>query len=450
MKTAEPTAPRAGLNLFWRTFVLLALLLIVSMLAWLQTLRAIEFAPRALQAAQQLSSQVNLSRAALIHADAIARISLLRTMNDEEGLQIIPKESTDRIQRAENDALLRDIAVALKDRLGAKTVVANEVNDKAGLWVGFDIDGDEYWLLTDMGRLAPTAGRAWMIWLLAATALSLVGAALLAGLINRPLQRILFAASRVREGDFDNSQLDESVRTSEIRDVNIGFNRMAQKLAQLDQERAVMLAGISHDLRTPLARLRLEAELSVADPMARENMASDIDQLDAIIDKFLDYARPQGEAPVPVAVGDVLRRCLQPIQGQKDVTIDCQVDEELSVLADPTDLTRVITNLLENARKYGKSADSDHAHIDISTEVLGPSWVLLVFRDHGPGVPTEQLSRLTQPFYRGEASRTAANGAGLGLAIVEKTLQRSGGDLYLENHPDGGLCITVRLKAPPS
>ena len=448
MKTAEASPPRAGLSLFWRTFVLLGLLLLVSMLAWLQTLRSIEFAPRAQQTAQQLASQVNLSRAALIHADAIARISLLRTMSDEEGLQIIPKEASDTIQTAQSDALLRDMAEALQDRLGKKTVVAKEVNGKAGLWVAFDIDGDEYWLLTDLDRLTPTAGRAWIIWLLAATALSLVGAALLAGLINRPLQRLSFAASRVQEGDFDNSQLDESVRTSEIRDVNIGFNRMAQKLAQLDQERAVMLAGISHDLRTPLARLRLEAELSVADPVARDAMASDIDQLDAIIDKFLDYARPQGEPPQAVVLADVLRRCLQPLQAHKDIAVDCRVADTVCALADPTDLYRVLTNLLENARKYGKTPGTERADVDISSEPLGPGWVLLVLRDHGPGVATGQLAKLTQPFFRGESARTAANGAGLGLAIVEKTLQRSGGDLYLENHPDGGLCITLRLKAP--
>jgi two-component system osmolarity sensor histidine kinase EnvZ len=96
----------------------------------------------------------------------------------------------------------------------------------------------------------------------------------------------------VREGDFDASQLDEQAVTSEIREVNIGFNRMAQKLAKLEQDRAVMLAGISHDLRTPLARLRLETEMSVNDDVAREHMVADIVQLDATIDKFLDYARP--------------------------------------------------------------------------------------------------------------------------------------------------------------
>ena len=122
---------------------------------------------------------------------------------------------------------------------------------------------------------------------------------MIARLINRPLKQLSFAASRIRDGDFD-SRLDENTLTSEIREVNIGFNRMARELAKVEEDRAVMLAGISHDLRTPLARLRLETEMSVADEEAKRNMAADIDQLDAIIDKFMDYARPGETQLAPV------------------------------------------------------------------------------------------------------------------------------------------------------
>ena len=137
---------------------------------------------------------------------------------------------------------------------------------------------------------------------------------MIARLINRPLKQLSFAASRVRDGDFDASRLDEKAVTSEIREVNIGFNRMAQQLAKIEQDRAVMLAGISHDLRTPLARLRLETEMSVADADAREHMAADIDQLDAIIDKFLDYARPDHAELKPVLLNDVIEACITPFR----------------------------------------------------------------------------------------------------------------------------------------
>ena len=434
-----------GLSLFWRTFFLLALLLIGSILAWLQTLRSLEFEPRILQTAQQLASQVNLSRAALVHADAIARISLLKTIRDQEGLRIVPREPTDQLDVTRFDPFNRQIAVELTRRLGPKTVVGSSVNGQVGLWIGFDIDGDDYWLLTDQDRFTPAGGKTWLLWLTVAALLSLSGAALIARLINRPLRDLSFAASHVRDGNFTASRLDESVHTSEIREVNIGFNRMAQKLAKIEQDRAVMLAGISHDLRTPLARLRLETELSVSDLDARAHMAADISQLDAIIDKFLDYARP-GEAKLsPVMLADLLESCVYPFKDLPDVQIKVQLEDDLRVLADEVELGRIVSNLLENARRYGKSADTGIARIDVAA-IARDKWVLLKVRDHGLGVAPEQLGNLTQPFYRGEAARTAANGAGLGLAIVDKTAHRMGGSFALSNASSGGLSANLRLQ----
>src|SRR6478609_10680949 len=283
--------PRVGLSLFWRTFFLLSLLLIGSIVAWLQTFRALEFEPRAVQTAQQIASLVNLSRAALRYSDAIARVSLIKTLAEQEGVRILPSKPTDVYMTVDSTSLDERVADELVSRLGPGTVLASAVNGEKGFWVGFKIDSDSYWLLMDRNRFTKVGGRTWLIWLITAAGLSLAGAAVIARLINRPLKQLSFAASRVRDGDFDASRLDEKAVTSEIREVNIGFNRMAQQLAKIEQDRAVMLAGISHDLRTPLARLRLETEMSVADQDARDHMAADIDQLDAIIDKFLDYAR---------------------------------------------------------------------------------------------------------------------------------------------------------------
>jgi two-component system osmolarity sensor histidine kinase EnvZ len=435
---------RAGLSLFWRTFFLLALLLLGSIVAWLQTLRALEFEPRAIQTAQQLASQVNLSRAALIHSDAIARTSLLKTMSDQEGVHIVPREPTDVFVPFGTDAIGRQIAQELTSRLGPGTVIASSVNTKPGLWIGFVINGDDYWLLTDQERFNPAGGKTWLIWLGVAGVLSLAGAALIARLINQPLKLLSFAASRVREGDFEASRLDESVHTGEIREVNIGFNRMAQRLAKIEQDRAVMLAGISHDLRTPLARLRLETEMSVTDLDARSHMAADIAQLDAIIGKFLDYARPEKEKLAPVVLADVVEACTYSYKAQADVQIKVQLEDNLLVLADEVELGRIISNLLENARRYGKSADTGIARIQIAA-ISRNKWVLIKIRDHGIGVAQEQLTNLTTPFFRGEAARTAANGAGLGLAIVDKTVQRMGGVFVLNNAPSGGLSANIRL-----
>ncbi len=437
--------PRRGFSLFWRTFFFLALLLFGSIVAWLQTFRALESEPRAIQSAQQLASLVNLSRAALRYSDSIARVSLIKTLADEERVRITPREPKDKFELFESDEFGLRITEELKARLGGGTVVAGTVNGQKGLWVGFAIDGDSYWLLTDPSKVGPSRNSTWVIWLITAAALSLAGAALIAGLINRPLKQLSFAASRMRDGDFDASLLDEKVSTSEIREVNIGFNRMAQQLSKVEQDRVIMLAGISHDLRTPLARLRLETEMSVTDLDAREHMAADITQLDAIIDKFLDYARPDPPHLEPVSLNAVIDAALYSVADYEDMRVMVNIPDNMAILADEVELSRVISNLLENARRYGKTPETGIARVDIAAKGRD-QWVLIKVRDHGMGVAPEALSKLTRPFFRGDAARTAATGAGLGLAIVEKTIQRMGGVFSLANTDSGGLAAHIKLR----
>lgn len=438
-------ATKAGLSLFWRTFVLLVLLLLGSVLAWTKTLNELESEPRAIQTARQIASLVNLSRAAVMHSDSITQVSLFKTMKDQESVVIKPREPNDVVQALNNDEPSRFIEAELKQRLGPNTPVAERVNGVAGLWIGFDINKDHFWMQTDLSRFDQPKAKTWLVWLSTAAVLSLLGAAWIAGLINRPLKDLSFAAKRVRDGDFEASKLDESVTTSEIRAVNIGFNRMTQKLAKIEEERAVMLAGISHDLRTPLARLRLETELSVSDGTARENMVNDIAQLDAIINKFLDYARPDHIKFSPVELNPLLDQCLGSLRHRPELELKVALEPNLMVQADPVELQRVITNLIENAARYGKSVDTGIALVEVSARRMD-STVLLRMRDHGLGVPDDQLKQLTTPFFRGEAARTAANGTGLGLAIVQKIVSRMGGTLELSNAKSGGLCANIRLQ----
>lgn len=438
-------ATKPGLSLFWRTFVLLALLLLGSVLAWTQTLHELESEPRAIQTARQIASLVNLSRAAVMHTDGITQVSLFKTMKDQEHVVIMPREPNDKIQPLNNDELNHYIEEELKHRLGPNTPVAERVNGVPGLWIGFDINKDHFWLQTDLSRFDQPEAKTWLIWLTTAAGLSLLGAAFIARLINRPLKDLSYATKRVREGDFEASRLDESVTTNEIRAVNIGFNRMTQKLAKIEEERAVMLAGISHDLRTPLARLRLETELSVSDRSARDHMANDIAQLDAIINKFLDYARPDHIKLNPVELNQLLAQCLAPLRQRPELEIMVALEPQLTVQADAIELQRVITNLIENAARYGKSADTGIARVEVSGRKMDTT-VLLRVRDHGLGVPEDQLKQLTTPFFRGETARTAANGTGLGLAIVQKIVSRMGGTLELSNASSGGLCANIRLQ----
>jgi len=154
---------KAGISLFWRTFFLLALLLVGSVFAWTQTLRELEFEPRAIQTANQIASVVNLSRAAVQHADSIARVSLFKTMKDQEHVTIRPREPIDTFEPFDDDYLSKHIEDQIMSRLGPGTVVAKKVNNVDGLWVGFAIDKDQYWLQTDRNRFDEPAGRTWLI-----------------------------------------------------------------------------------------------------------------------------------------------------------------------------------------------------------------------------------------------------------------------------------------------
>lgn len=440
---------RLPLSLFWRTFILLALLILFSSLAWLQMFRTQEYEPRVLRNAHQMATVVNLIKTALMHTDAIARVALLKMLADEEDVSIQTREPGDRIEPFGSSGMEKRLIEEMVKRLGAETVVAARVNGVNGLWVGFQIERDSYWLQMDPERLRPLGGSAWLTWLGITLMLSLAGAAVMAGLINRPLKRLSMAANQVRDGHFQHATLDENAATSEIREVNIGFNRMATRLATLEQERALMLAGISHDLRTPLARLRLETELSVADLQTRDLMAADIAQLDAIIDQFMDYARPAPATLGPVMLSGVISQSIGPWRNDPQMNISVQVAQDLHVQAQAVELGRVLSNLLENARRYGQTPSDGITRVEIvAREHEG--WVLLRVHDHGPGVPEDTLKNLTQPFFRGDIARTSATGSGLGLAIVERAVQRMGGTFSVFNHRTGGLIALMKLRQLPS
>jgi two-component system, OmpR family, osmolarity sensor histidine kinase EnvZ len=441
-------APKhVALSLFWRTFFLIALLLASGVIAWTQTFRALEFEPRAAQAAQQIASLVKLTRAALQSSDGINRVALVKGISNQESLKLKPREPGDKWEPYDGDRISRVIGDQLHTQLGPDTVVASTVNGVAGLWIGFSIEKDPYWLQIDLIREGPTAWNTITLWVSIALLATVLGSAAIARLINQPLKELSFAASRIREGEFD-SRLDETTLTSEIRQVNMGFNRMARELAKVEQDRAVMLAGISHDLRTPLARLRLEAEMSVQDEEAKQNMAMDIDQLDAIIDKFMDYARPGDNRMMPVHLSGVVDREMAAFRDTRQIRITSRVAIDTKVMADDTELGRVLQNLFENARRYGRSTDTGIARVLVSYARTGP-WVIITVRDFGQGADPRKLAQLTTPFFRGDAARTAATGAGLGLAIVDKAVQRMGGTFELVNAPDGGLMAHIRLKKAP-
>ena len=184
--------------------------------------------------------------------------------------------------------------------------------------------------------------------------------------------------------------------------------------------------------------------MSVSDREAREHMSADIEQVSAIIDKFLDYARPDHIEKHLVNLNEVIEAAVFSLGNPPDVAVKTSIPPETMVMGDAVELNRVFSNLLQNAVRYGRNPVTGVTEIDIGAKTK-ENWVLVKLRDHGPGVNPDMLAQLTQPFFRGDASRSAATGTGLGLAIVERAIARMGGRFALANSSSGGLAAHIKL-----
>jgi two-component system, OmpR family, osmolarity sensor histidine kinase EnvZ len=439
-----------SLGLFWRTFLLLVLLLLAGVAIWFQTLRSLEKEPRRLQTVQQITTALNLTKAALSYSDERARDDLLATLAQTESIRIHPRHLTDLSIALKDMALRERIEQGLAQRSGEFDAgIAESVNGKQALWIGFTLSEKPYWLSIEADRVGLLSDEEWRVWQLLASMGSLVCAGIFAWYINRPYQRLFEVTRRFQLGDFRASPLKENFLTHEIKEVSRGFNRMAERLAKIDEERARMLAGLSHDLRTPLARLRLDAELSVEDPETKAFMVADIEQLDGMIDKFLEYAKPASHQLVDVNVFETLSHLVKRAEQANDVDLEIDVQPDLWVKADPTELMRALRNLVDNAINYGKMPVVSQVKVQVRAYKKNELIVIEV-RDHGPGVRPQDIAKLTVPFFRGDAARTEAKGTGLGLGIVEKIVFSMGGKLHFKNHPEGGFVASIELHSVPA
>jgi two-component system, OmpR family, osmolarity sensor histidine kinase EnvZ len=432
-------------GLFWRTFALIALLIAVSIAAWFQSFRVIEREPRAQRVALQLVAVVKLTRTALLYSDPDLRRALLQDLESNEGVRVYPRETTDKYRLQPDESLNRLIEHDVRGRLGNDTVIAQSVNDIPGVWISFKIDDDDYWVALDRDQLDNVTGLQWAGWGVFALALSLFGAAFITSLVNRPFARLALAARRVGSGQSPEPLPERGMGVAA--ETNRSFNQMVQDLEQLDADRALMLAGISHDLRTPLARLRLETEMSPSDEATKLAMVDDIEQMDMIIGRFLDYARPMQRMAEAVDLSLIGGEMAARFYAEDGVLMKTDLAPGAIVEGDPTDVRRVIGNLLENARKYGRSAEDDIARVTLQTKV-NHGRVELSVMDEGRGIPEDQVALITRPFYRVDTARTQANGTGLGMAIVQRLVTRQRGTLRLRNrHPQAGFEVTIDFPA---
>ncbi len=433
-----PVLPR---SLLWRAFLLIATLMLLAVAAWLAIFREAELEPRARQLSQMVVSVANLTRAALLAAHPERRHYLLAELADREGLRVYPADTDDQVVPAPRLPLLNRMQELLQERLGPDVRLAFNLNGEAGLFVSFHIfagDGGEFWLALPRERLERHLPLQWLGWGAAVLLLSLVGAWLIVFRITRPLQALKSAARKIGAGETPPPLPEHGPQ--EIAAVTAAFNQMSASLRQLEDTRQLLLAGISHDLRTPLTRLRMETELSVADAEARAGMEADIAEMDRTIGQFLDFARPQALDDTARTETD-LAALLTEIAARYGKRVECRLAAHDFVRAvHPQALRRAIVNLVENALRH-----SGDGAVELALSREDDETVIAVL-DRGPGIPAGEVERLKQPFTRGEAARTGAGGAGLGLAIVERIARAHGGRFELLPRPGGGLSARIRLR----
>ena len=422
-------------TLLWRAFLLIAALILASVTAYFQIFRLYDREPRARQVAQMVVSVVNLTRAALVAARSDLRRELLVELAESEGIRVYPAEQGEHLVGPPPDQpLVQLLTDEIRRQLGEDTRIAFERDGLSAFWVSFRIEEDEYWVMLPRSRIERQLALQWLGWAGLTLALALAGAFLIVFHLRRPLAALTRAAAEIGRGKVP-PPLAES-GPAEIKTVSRAFNQMARDLARLEDDRALILAGVSHDLRTPLARLRLGLEMAEVDPQLKSGMTADVDEMDRIIGQFLDFARiAGGEPPAPTDLAALAREAARRYR-ELGHPLHEEIGPTLVLELRPLAVRRLISNLLDNAFRYGEA--------DVRLRVVASAGgAAIEVLDRGPGIPPEEVERLRQPFTRLETARSGRGGSGLGLAIVDRIARMHGAALELMPRPGGGLVARV-------
>ena len=330
---------------------------------------------------------------------------------------------------------------ALAVELGQQRTMVWRGGGGKQLWVHLQLGPhDAYWV-----ALAPSTGwspsGAGVGSIALALALALLGGLLLQRWVNRPLKALADAVDAMPDA--------RPVRAlaahgpDEITSVARSFDRMAARLEAQERERAFMLAGISHDLKTPLAKLRLATALHPTGDVEQDAMIErQLDRIDRMLGQFLDFGRGNdSELASRVDIAALIDAVLATLDLKHGVTV--RTAGTMTAMLKPLAFERALTNLLRNAVNHGAPP------IEIDC-VAHDDQLSITVADAGPGVAEAAIERLRTPFVRGEDSRPSDGSVGLGLAIVDRFVADLGGRFLLANRPTGGFAATIILprKAP--
>lgn len=427
-------------TLLSRLLLLIALLLAISIYASLKIFDYFDREPRATTAALQAVTIVNYTRASLIASHENRRLALLSELSGREGVRVYAADFLEDIEPLPDDPFINLIAQKIRERLGVETIITVNHYDIPGLWISFNVGQDDFWVVIPKIQVDRPFPWHWLGWAAVVGLLSLLGAYIIAARINRPLNLLVHAAERLRNGEPAPKLPEDSVE--ELREVSRTFNEMAESLVRLDAERTLLLAGVSHDIRTPLARLRLAVEMlsgGTGDSM-KQGMIEDISDMDNIIHQFLDFVRGvEGEPTKMVDINELLRS-LAERQARAGRNLKLSLTSTYFIPLRPLAMQRLLDNLVGNAYAYAKG------EVEVTSKITADKIIISVL-DNGPGIPPEHAQRLLRPFERMDSARNKnEGGSGLGLAICNRIAKLHRGSLELINRPQGGL--EARLSLP--
>ena len=293
------------------------------------------------------------------------------------------------------------------------------------LWVKIPLNGME------KGSISPL-----IFFMVVIGLLSVIGGWIFVRQLNRPLKSLEIAAEDVGRGDFPDPLIE--CGTSEVMAVTQAFNHMSKGIKQLEEDRNLLMAGISHDLRTPLTRIRLASEMmQEQDAFLKEGIELDIDDMNNIIDQFIDYIRHDSKDKADLDDLNVLVEEVLNVETPGDRVITFNVGECPKIPLRHVAFKRALANLVQNAIRYTTGI------IEVSTGVEN-NLAFVMVSDNGAGIPEADIERLFQPFTQGDTAR-GTEGSGLGLAIIKRIVGTHGGKVELSNKPSGGLQAKVYL-----
>lgn len=433
-------------NLLNRLILIIASLIIVSQLITIKVFDYFEMEPRAESMAQEMSTIVKYTKAAIQSAYPSTRLDLLQSLSKMSDVKIVPAYYFENIKPLPDDIFISMVVKKIKQDLGEDTIVTLNHYDIPGIWVSFEIGDGLFWAVIPRNVFDRPFPWHWIGWGIVVFLVSISGAYFLTTRINKPLNLLINATSKLKKG-LPFNKIPEDTAT-EFKEVTKAFNEMASNLSKSENERRFIMGSVSHDIRTPLTRMKLSLEMLPKKlAFLKDSMDQDIDEINQIINQFLDFVRGFDDEPISsLNFGNFLTELKKQhaILGHdlkiSKITRSKDIPKNLFIDVRPLAFKRLFDNLINNGVKFSKSNK-----IELVAKLYNEKIVINVL-DKGPGIPKAQREILLEPFERLDQARGSIGGSGLGLAIANRIVMVHNGKLDLINRRVGGL--NVKLTFP--